>query len=159
MIEGLAGLISERSAEDIFAERVRVTLCGREFVMPVLPMGPEETWKAALDTSLDPALAQIADTNDLGTAVELLERYPQQLVDALVAYDRSGVLPPREEIIAGTTKLGILRAVLEVRQAANPLAAIGLAMMMAGRPDSGSSPRSSSPRRRTGGRRATSGKR
>lgn len=151
-----ASLVPTRSAEDLFAERVRVQLGDREYILPVLPMGPEEEWKASLDRSLDAALANVDDFAQVANA---LDAYPDKLLDALIAYDRSGVLPPREEIAATTTKLGLLRAVLGVRQAANPLVGIGFALIATGaRQANASSRRSSSQRRSTGGRRARSGK-
>jgi hypothetical protein len=156
MIDGLSGLVSPRSAEDIFAERVRIRLGQTDYVLPVLPMGPEQEWKSALDASFDAELGA-ANATDVAGVVSILERYPDKLLDALITYDRSGVLPPREKLLAEATQLQVLKAVLEVRQSANPLAAIGLGLMTLAQPQNGSSAPSSTPARPgRGRRRATS---
>ena len=40
------GILPERSAEDIFAGRVRFSLGGVGYVLPTLPIAAEEEWLA-----------------------------------------------------------------------------------------------------------------
>jgi hypothetical protein len=155
--EGLSGLMSPRSVEDILAERVRITLAKREYVLPVLPMGPEAEWKASLDAGFNAILAAVG--GDAEAAIALLSEHGDKLLDALIAYDRDGILPPREAILAEASQIEVIRAALEVRQSATPLVVIALAVMMAGLQANGSSQPSSSPPRSTAGRRGRSGKR
>lgn len=142
-----------RSAEDIFAERIRVELGPREYVLPVLPWAQEDTWRASFDATFSVVLAQVSASSDITEIVGMLGAFPDQMLDALVAYDTSGVLPDRAGIKAVATKMQVFRAVMGVAQATNPLVGIGLATLSPAR-----SPAPSSPRPRGAGRRATSGR-
>ena len=147
-----------RSVEDILAERVRLVIGGEAYVLPALSIAANEAWKAGLEgdfVNLMTALQTAGD--DVPAIVAILTRDPDWLIDHLIGYDRSGILPDRAHLREGLTPLGVLRAVVEVWQAANPLADIGtLGFAMTGTPSSDTPPPSSSPRRPTAGRRARS---
>ena len=51
--------LPKRSAEDIFAGRVRLSLGGTQYVLPTLPIEEEERWKASIDGQLGALFAGI----------------------------------------------------------------------------------------------------
>ncbi len=113
-----------RSASDILAGRITVVLGNELFELPVLPRGASRRWLQ----SLDMRFAILA--NDLETAGDdtpmILNRLLSEtdgMYEMLRSYDQTDVLPPRERIDEFVTDVEILRAVLEVWRAANPLAA------------------------------------
>lgn len=119
-----------RSAGDILAGRLRLTLGGREFVLPVLPIAAEEGWKAALETSLASTFATIDAAGDMATIVGALEGLGvDPFLDALYGYDATGKLPPRDELRATVIAADVIRSVFEVWSATSPLVAIGALMM------------------------------
>jgi len=126
----LSALLPTRSVEDILAERVRLTIGGEEYVLPALSIEQTETWLDGLQTEVNALIGFLEMSGDDGGRIfaELTSK-PARLLDYLVSYDQTGVLPDRDVIRRGLTPIGLLRAVLEVWRAANPLVDIGLASM------------------------------
>jgi hypothetical protein len=146
-----------RSATDVLAGVVRVSLGGRVFEIPVLPRGASRRWLESLDArfaSLANDLEQAG--SDTPAIMVRLVAEADGLYEMLLAYDRAGasVLPDRADIDEVATDTEILRAVLEVWRAVNPLAAT-VAQMSDETPTVSLSP-PSTPRRRTAGRRPSS---
>ena len=113
-----------RSAADILAGVVRVSLGGRIFELPVLPRAASRAWLSNLDSRFaDLATELEAAGNDTPAIMARLVAEADALYDMLLSYDQHGVLPPKAEIDALATDTEILRAVLEVWRAVNPLAA------------------------------------
>lgn len=117
--------LPERSAADIIAGRIRVVLGNVPYELPVLPRGASKRWLDELDSgyvALGAALDEAGnDTPSLIAAV-----YSQQdaLLDMLLSYDQTHVLPERSHLAEYATDAEIFRAVVEVWRAANPLADI-----------------------------------
>jgi hypothetical protein len=153
---------SERSAEDILAGRLRLRLASQWFVLPVLTVGENADWLASLEQEFADVVN--TDEDDLAQVMEALAKVDGRLLELVYAYDKHGVLPPLESIARDVYPHEVLRAVMEVRLAANPTVGFGLAMALAELRTSPSpaapapSPRTSSSRRRTGGRTARSAK-
>ena len=61
---GLAGIIPERSAEDIFAGRVRLTFAGQDYDLPTLVIEEEEKWLARIDGQLAGVLSGVASAGN-----------------------------------------------------------------------------------------------
>jgi hypothetical protein len=113
-----------RSASDILAGVIRVSLGGRVFELPVLPRAASRAWLENLDSRFaDLAIDLEAAGNDAPVIMARLVAEADALYDMLLSYDQAGVLPPRAEIDAVATDTEILRGVLEVWRAVNPLAA------------------------------------
>jgi len=146
-----------RSAEDILAGRVRVLLGGVVYELPVLARGASRAWRERLDerfARLGSLLEAAAD--DASQVLTLLLAETDAMLDMLVAYDQTGVLPDRDALDAIASDAEILRSVIEVWRAANPLAAT-LLDEPTETPTSGtSSEPPSGRRRRTAGRRTSS---
>lgn len=157
--------------DDVLAGVIRFSLGGRPFAMAVLPMGPHDRWQDGLDQTMQASFEAIPNAGPdvvkaLGSAFRANR---DQMLDALIAYDRDGVLPTREEIRELATQQDIIYAIREVRAvggdplAVSALSALSVATQQQRRyPSNGSMPVSApsngSPRN-TAGRRRTSGKR
>lgn len=126
MIDGLADLIPKRSAEDIFAGRILVDLGGVTYTLPVRSRKANREWRESLDGQFVGMLAQLDSLDSPTAIIGLLVSASDRLLDALVAYDATGALPTRDAIDEQATEVEIIRAILEVWMAANPLVAIGL---------------------------------
>jgi hypothetical protein len=157
----LAGLLPERSAEDILSGRVRLTFGDKQYELPVLKRGASRRWKEQIDARIIGLIGSLdASGDNIGAIVGILAGASDQLVELLRAYDETGVLPDPETLDEEASDIDILRAVLEVWAAANPLAA--LAVVAATRslkqptPTNGLSPPSSSAPPSTAGRRRRS---
>lgn len=157
MIEGLAGLIpAKRSAEDIFAGRVRVTLGSPEprvYTMPVLSRRANRSWLEDLNAATAGALDDLGTLTDATEILLLLSAKSDAFLDALVSYDQTHALPSREAIDASASDIQIVAAIVEVWLAANPpfvAVALGLAEAT---PSPASSPTAPAP---TAGGRASS---
>jgi hypothetical protein len=113
-----------RSATDILAGVIRVSLGGTVYELPVLPRAASRAWLESLDSRFA-VLAQELEAagNDTPAIMARLVAEADALYEMLLAYDQAGVLPTREAIDAIATDTEILRAVLEVWRAVNPLAA------------------------------------
>lgn len=115
-------LIPERRPEDILSGVARVTLAGTEYRLPPLFWDANEEWNASLDGRLRGLLGALeAAGDDYGALLTHLTSEPTALLDALVAYDYSGVLPDKATIRASCSINEVLVAVLGVWRAANPL--------------------------------------
>jgi hypothetical protein len=113
-----------RSAADILAGRVRVVLGGETYDLPVLPRAASRRWLETLDLRFAVLASDLeAAGNDTPVILGRLLSESDGLYEMLRSYDQGDALPPREEIDELVTDVEILRAVLEVWRAANPLAA------------------------------------
>lgn len=116
--------LPSRSAADILAGRIRVVLAGTTYNLPVLPRGASRRWLEQLDERFAGLASDLqAAGDDTPRILATLVSQADTLYEALLSYDQSGVLPARELIDATATDTEILRALLEVWRAANPLAA------------------------------------
>jgi hypothetical protein len=124
MARFLPDAMPHRTVADVLAGRVRVKLGGTEYPIPVLARGASRRWLAELDAKWGalPAMLERAG-DDVDAGVRLLVQHTDLMLDALLAYDQSGILPPRAELDAGSTDAEILQAIVECWLAANPLAA------------------------------------
>lgn len=138
--------LPKRSVEDIFAGRVRVVSGGQVYDLPVLSIRDNRAWRERLDTGITAILSNLEGAGDnIGTLLETLAGATDELLDLLTSYDKTGVLPPREDLEGEMTDVQALRAVLEVWSAANPLVGIGLATLMTAPPENASPVPTSSP--------------
>ncbi len=113
-----------RSAADILAGRIRILLGGALYELPVLPRAASRRWLEALDERWAqlPGLLDAAG-NDTPAILRLLVAQTDAMYEALYEYDQSGALPERAVLEEVATDAEVLRAVMEVWLAANPLAA------------------------------------
>jgi hypothetical protein len=151
------GPLPERSVEDVLAGRLRIRLAGEWYVLPVLTIGQNREWTESLDAEVAPLLE---GSDDLEVIVQRAQGLSDRLLEFVWSYDRMGVLPPRETIEPNVYPHEALRAVMEVRLAANPTLGFALAGAMEDlRAESPwpSQPTSSS-RRNTAGRSRMSGR-
>jgi hypothetical protein len=164
--------LPQRTAEDILAGVVRVTLGRQEYLLPVLPIERNEQWQQAENGALGPILAGLDEAGAEGVA--FLCRQAPTVYAQLMAYDALGidpdlgriepVLPPWDEIRKVATEAQVVSALLGVMAAAYPLAvemlrlvevgSLAMALQATATPDS-SAPTSKS-RARSAGRRAKS---
>jgi hypothetical protein len=152
-----SGPFAERSVEDVLAGRLRIRLAGEWHTLPVLTIGQNADWLASLDAELAPLME---GDDDLDVVVGKMEALNARLLDFVYSYDRMGLLPDKATIERDVYPHEVLRAVMEVRLAANPTLGFALAGAMAEMrsPSPAPSQPTSSPRRRTAGSRARSGK-
>lgn len=120
-----ADALPTRTPTDIIAGRVPVRLAGVTYQLPTLPRAAARDWLAQLDGRFAGMILALEDAgDDVGAILGLLVKQQDVLLDALLAYDTSGVLPPRAEIDDNATDAEILYGVLEVWRATNPLVGI-----------------------------------
>ena len=117
--------------DDVLAGLIRFTLGGRPFAMAVLPMGAHDRWQDGLDQQLQASLDAVpVPTSGPALARTLSVAFRaqrEQLLDALIAYDRDGVLSSRDEIRELATQQDIIAAIREVRAVGgDPLAVSAL---------------------------------
>jgi hypothetical protein len=128
-------LLSERSMEDILAERIRLPIGGQVYDLPVLPIAENRVWKERMDLELGLFLVNIVNEDDTDAILRLFDQNEALFLDLLVSYDTTHVLPGwtvenekwrfnSEAIEAAVTPLALIRMVLEVWRAARPLADI-----------------------------------
>jgi hypothetical protein len=113
-----------RSATDILAGRVRVVLGGSTYDLPILPRAASRRWIEQMDlrfATLGDDLEAAGD--DVPEIMNRLLAETDGLYELLRSYDQAGALPPADQVDEFATDTEILRAVLEVWRAANPLAA------------------------------------
>lgn len=151
-----------RPAGDILSRTVRVTLGGTEYALPVRSIKANREWIAQVN-SQTVALLKGLDTSgdDLGALMGLLGGQIDPLLDLLIAYDHTNVLPSKDEIeaIEPDASVDVLQAVQGVWRAANPLVGTAIASMTMGEAlASDSSAPTSSPRPNGAGRRSKSKK-
>lgn len=94
MIDGLA----KRSAEDVAAGVLRVTIDGGEKILPILRIRAEREWKTGLREVFSRKLPDIDEDKPVG--VERIGEFSNLTVDAILdvvtSYDTSGALGGRE---------------------------------------------------------------
>lgn len=154
------GELPERSAADILAGVIRVRLGGQTYELPVLPRGASRRWLESLDARFAALAAELeAAGNDTPAIMVRLVAEADGLYDMLLAYDAagSGLLPPKADIDEVASDTEILRAVLEVWRAANPLAASLIEGSGATTPGGSPAPQTSPRRPMAGARRSSSG--
>jgi hypothetical protein len=157
-VSDLTDLLPKRSVEDILAERIRLSVGGREYILPSLNLDDTEAWLNQINAEVSGLLSAVDAEADLGPLLAELQARQGRLVDLLVSYDKTGVLPPVEELRQGMTPMGLIRSVLEVWRAANPLVDIALTGLSTSGLATIASPTPTSSRPRNGtGRRAKSG--
>lgn len=136
---GIDAIIGQRSVTSTLGGRAMVSLGDRLFSIPDLPNAANRRWLAALDSHSASLLRGLETAGDDREAIltELAAR-SDELLSLLVSYDvgvapdgsplRAGVLDP-EWVDEHATPRQILYAVMEVWQAANPLAGMALAAL------------------------------
>lgn len=166
MIEALRQFLPERSAEDILAERIRLTLGGTEYVLPVLTIEQNEAFRVTLNTNLGGLLAGFDQLDSLPSIMARLGQATPVILETLAAYDREGQLPAAAVLRSTCTEVAVSRAFFGVLAAAYPLAAVALDSVLSS-PDllrvimagmAGSSVPSSTPAPRMAGPRKPSAK-
>lgn len=149
-----------RPAGDILSRVVRVQLDGKSYELPVRSIKANREWKTNLNDRLAAMIGGLeASGDDYAALFGLIANQIDDLVDMLVSYDTSGILPSRDAIldIEPDASLDVLNAVREVWRAANPLVATTLAAIGTPIPESDvSSPLTSSPPVNITGRRRKS---
>jgi hypothetical protein len=112
-----------RSAADVWAGRIRITLGAIEYVLPVAPKRVAREWLASLDEGFA-ATAALIEAKDVPDALRALAAHTDTLHDMLIDYAaRVGVtLPARDSELDFASDPEILRATVEVWAALHPLA-------------------------------------
>jgi hypothetical protein len=155
----ISQLLPPRSIEDILFERVRLVIGGEVYDLPALVIEENEKWKAQLDTELMSILTQVNDAgDDVSQLVAALTGEPERLLRLLRSYDQTNVLPDDDVLRKSMTPMLLVRSVLEVWRAANPLVDIGLVGLTISAATESASPKPTSlPRRNGAGRPVKSG--
>lgn len=126
MIEVLRQFLPERSAEDILAERIRLTLGGTEYVLPVLTIEQNEVFRASLSSKLGLLLAGFDQLDSMPVIMARLGASAPLLLELLGEYDQTHQLPTAEQLRTTCTEVAVSRAFFGVLAAAYPLVAAAL---------------------------------
>jgi hypothetical protein len=147
-----------RPAEDLHSRVVRIKLAGTEYALPTLPIAGNRRWKAELDGRLAGLLDGLVKSgDDIAAIFALLSTQVDDLLELLISYDTTGVLPPRERLEETVYEDELVAAVREVWRAANPLVVTTIGATPIVEPQGNvSSPPTSSRRPNTAGRRKRS---
>lgn len=126
----IRSLLPPRSVEDIFADRVVVSLGGVRYVLPVRSMRASREWEERLDLDYIRLLRVVTDADsDLAVLLGAVADSPFPFIDTLLAYDEDGILPDRDTIFSVATEWELFLAIHEVWRAAHPLADTGIELM------------------------------
>lgn len=88
--------MTQRTPEDILAGVLRINVGGIEKRVPTLPMNASAEWQEALGAQLG-GFARNLSTDQSADSLMGFARFTQQaILEAVVAYDRSGALGGRE---------------------------------------------------------------
>lgn len=117
--------LPQRSRADVLAGRLRISLAGKPYVLPVLTIRQNEEWVASLTAEVAPL---IAGTDDTDEAIRLMEAFGSRLMDFVRSYDITGVLPPPGDWEKDIYPHELLLAVMEVRLAMDPTLSYGVAI-------------------------------
>lgn len=122
----------ERTVEDVLAGRLRVTLGGETYVLPVRSIASNRRWVESLDAEMIGLLVAVSEAGDDITSIMsgFMQIGAEQLLNLVIAYDETGVLPPREQLEEVVRPHETLMAVMGIRRVQNPLADAGLAAML-----------------------------
>ena len=115
--------------DDVLAGLIRFTLGGQPFAMAVLPMAAHDRWQDGLDQRLQASFDAVPENGPafVRSITAAFRANREQLLDALIAYDRDGVLPSRDEIRELATQQDVIAAIREVRAVGgDPLAVSAL---------------------------------
>lgn len=160
----IEGFLPERSAQDILAGRIRVTLGGEEFVLPSLTIAANDEWRERCSSELRTLFGAFESIESPVGLLAWLDGTTDLQLRLLRAYDVGGVLPDDEWLRSHASPDAVLRAVLEVTAAAFPTFAVVLDMIVRNPSmirtliEAGGSSRPTSGRRpSTGGAHGTSG--
>ena len=148
-------LTAARPAGDILSRVVRVTIGGKEYELPVRSIKGNREFREGLEAGTQSVLNALDSKADLSGVFDVLATQLPLLLDLLIAYDTSGVLPSKDEIeaIEPDCSLDVVNAVREVWRAANPLVVTTLRAMDETLASPSSEPTSSPPARTAGSRR------
>lgn len=127
----LKDYLPERSAEDIWAERLRLVLGDQELVLAVLPMRDSDEWKVEVSNEIGHLMLGLEALDDLESVMRhfgTIER--GTLIRLLRAYDRDQVLPDDEWLLTHVSEGQVLRSFLMVWSVANPTLAVIVDTMM-----------------------------
>ena len=145
-----------RPAEALLSRTIRFSIGGTEYTLPVRSIKANREWKETVNAGTAGILSGLEASGDnIAALLNVLSNQIDPLLDALLSYDQTGVLPSREEIeaIEPDCSLEIVAAVQEVWRAANPLVATAVEQAKTGEAmTNGSSRPTSSPRPSTAGR-------
>lgn len=148
-----------RSVEDVLAGRLRLSLGGEVYVLPVRSIAENRVWVESVEARLGAQTAALADATDLAQAALALGAVTaEQMLELVLSYDVSGILPDYETAEAVVRPHELLAAVPLIGRVRHPLADLAVAIAeaeasrMSGLP---SAPMSSS-RRNMAGRRKSS---
>jgi hypothetical protein len=117
-------ILPPRSVEDVLAERIRLSIGGEVYDLPVLTIAENRVWLERVDLELGLLLTRISMSGDTDEMLALFDGSTAIFLDFLRSYDTTGVLPSTEVIEASLSEVGLVRMVLEVWRAARPLADI-----------------------------------
>jgi len=155
-VPDLASLGIKIDPVDLFRGVIRLEFGERQYEMPALTIAEDEVWKASLDQTHAALLGAVQDGGeDSGAILLALMGATDQLLDSVYAYDKHGVLPPREELRATARSIDPFRACMTIWVSTNPTLATGLAKVeaVAKLRTNGTSRASTRGRSRTGARR------
>jgi hypothetical protein len=146
-----------RSAGDVLSRVVRLKFGETEYELPVLTIGGNRRWQKELDSRLSGLLNALQKGgDDIPAIFAALGAQTDDLLELLISYDTTSVLPDRQTLEDTIYEDELLKAVQEVWRAANPLVAMTVETTMTVETDvaqeSESSPPTSSPRRNGTGR-------
>jgi hypothetical protein len=126
-------LIPSRSVEDILAGRLSVSLGGTTYVLPELAMEATDEWAQSIDERLRGLLSLIDNMGEGSGMLDLFTAaagFQDDMLDTLIAFDTTSVLPSRAEIRKLATHTQLMFALMGVwASTKSPLAATVVAVL------------------------------
>lgn len=120
---------SPRTVDDVLSGRLRVTLGGEVYDLPVRSIASNRRWVESLDAGMGSLLRAVSAAGEDYQAIAsaLMGVGAEELLDLVVAYDESHVLPSKDDLEEVVKPHEALLAVVGIRRVQNPLADAGLA--------------------------------
>lgn len=122
----LRQFLPERSSEDILAGRIRATLGGQEYILPVHSIRENRAWKALMQEHLNRIFGDFAALNSAGAILARVSTATDSQMELVRAYDSGNVLPDLEDV----TEPELLKVTFAILAAAFPLLATAIDQLL-----------------------------
>lgn len=122
----LRQFLPERTSEDILAGRIRLSLDGVEYILPVRTIRQNRAWKELMAVELEKVLGGFGSLSSAGDILNRVSAATDAQIELVRAYDLDGKLPDLEDV----TEPELLRATFAILAAAFPSLAMALDQLL-----------------------------
>lgn len=119
----LRSILPERSVEDVLAGRLRMTLGGTVFDLPVLTIAQADTWREKLLAAFGDVMNRLESEVNVAGIIAFLGTNTPTMLTLIHDYDRDAILPDDDYIRGHATEPEVLRGFVLILAASFPFIA------------------------------------